>query len=94
MDKVFPFCSAVLNGRVERVHRARRIDQGRTRIDGDGRAQRLGDLFLGGAKFTGGLGMNRDTTVATQADRNRQRNQLSGLGVEVAGLFPAPERAA
>ena len=31
--------------------------------------------------------MSRDATVAPQADRNRQRYQLSGLGVEMASLL-------
>ena len=31
--------------------------------------------------------MSRDATVVPQADRNRQRDQLSGLGVEKASLF-------
>src|SRR6267378_442226 len=69
-----------------RVHDASRIDQGRSGIDADCNAERFGYFFLACTRLDGGVGMRCDAAVAAQAHRNRQRNQFTHLGVQLARL--------
>jgi hypothetical protein len=47
--------------------------------------QRFEDLLARRALFDGGLGVKSDAVVAAHCDRDRQRDQLLGLGVERLG---------
>src|SRR3984893_2690672 len=62
-----------------------RIDDAGAGVDCGRDAQRLGDLLAGGTLIDRRLGVDRDTAVA--ADRDRERDQLARLGAQKVGLL-------
>lgn len=62
------------------------VDHGGTGIEIDGDAQGFGDLVIIDAKLHGLQGVEGDAAIATRRYRDRQRDQLTRLGVEVVGL--------
>src|SRR5579859_2182885 len=69
------------------VEHAGRIDQAGAGIDRGRNAQRLGDLFAAGTMVDRSLGVDGDTAVAADGDRDRERDQLARLGAQVVGLL-------
>jgi hypothetical protein len=72
--------------RFECVKRAGRVHQGCACVDTDADAQGFGNLFLGGAELACRCGVNGDTAIAAQCDRDRKRDQFAGLGIKVSSL--------
>src|SRR3569833_1551951 len=68
------------------VNHARGIDEGRPGIDGGGRPERLGDLFLRGTGLDRRSGEHGDAAVAAVRYRDRKGDQLVNLGTEQPGL--------
>src|SRR5688500_4334061 len=56
------------------IHHARRVDQRRTGVDGNGDAERFGDLIAGRAVLQGRIGVYHDASVALPRDRDGKRD--------------------
>src|SRR5579859_6586778 len=69
----------------ERREGSRAVDRGRATVHQEGNADRLGGLWRGGAMLDGGVGVGGDAAVAFLADRDRQRDELLGPGVQGPG---------
>src|ERR1700719_443467 len=67
------------------IEHAGGIDDAGTGVDRSRDAQRLGDLLADGTLIDRRLGVDRDTAVA--ADRDRERDQLACLGAQEVGLL-------
>jgi len=86
VDEVRPFCRERSSRRFERVECAGRVHQGCAGIDADADTRCVSDLLPGGAELLCCRGMNGDTAVAAQRDRDGKRDQFAGLGVKMSGL--------
>ena len=56
------------------------------RVDSDGDAECLGDLFARGAAFDGRVGMNGVASVALTGHGDSESDQLAGLRVKLPGF--------
>lgn len=68
------------------VHDPRRIDQRRTGIDRYCNPKSLGNFLACRSVANGGIGMDRNTSVAAHRDCHSQRDQLTNLGAKKIGL--------
>jgi hypothetical protein len=69
------------------------IDQCCARIDGDGHAERLSDLFARGAMFDGRIGMDADALRTCCSSSSSWRWQDTGAWREsLSNLLPRPRR--
>src|SRR5262249_54659890 len=62
---------------IQRIEGAGGVDEGGACIDADGDAERLRDFFPGRASLLRFRRVGGDAAVATQADRDSQRDQLA-----------------